>query len=259
MNIHQSQVDDTTFVNSADLSPDEVQNFLVTEGTFLSKFYLIDYTDGDVNSGFFDYDGDGVYHSADGDEPYCSDGSTTCVPDGTLASAGRSAAAAISQAAYDNGVNPKLLLVKLQVEQIIISAPDLLDTSQMNWAEGCASPSTFMDQLECAGQAYIDNYDETPSGTSPSTPYFWPVIASTPPTSDQIKASIQYAYAAPPTPPSASCNDGVLHTGCGLVSLYINNAATYAQYHYTPFMQTNTAGGGVRLFEQLWAQYSSKW
>ena len=46
-------------------------------------------------------------------------------------------------------------------------------------------------------------------------------------------------------------------TGLGRtpVGFAANTAATYAQYRYTPFIQSLGNGGGVYLFETIWRSF----
>lgn len=259
-----SQVDDATYVNFDDLDAAQIQTFFekVEPGrSVLARLYLIDHAIGVVNSGFYDKNGDGIYHRKEDGAPYCSDWTTSCVPEGTKASAGLSIAAAINQVAIAYDINPKLLIVKLQVEQGVVSAtsmqkigskngkpatPQQTDNA-LNWVMGCGPKTTFLAQVECAAANFRKKYD-----AAPTVPYFWPVD------SNHLNQSIQYEF----SPSKAECvdvgRDNKLAPGCVSVGFWIGSAPTYAQYKYTPFINTTQSGGGVQSFERWWFDYDSK-
>jgi hypothetical protein len=153
-------------------------------------------------------------------------------------------------AAVAGGVNPELLLTKLQVEkQLIINAPTLPSTARLNAALGCkgSGNQTFLAQLYCAASTYRTRLNNAMTLTFP---YFFRQINTIP------LQNVQYAYSAPA---GAPCQDTELAEGCALVGYYIADASTYSELKHTPFVQTSTSGGGVRLFETLWYQFSQVW
>jgi hypothetical protein len=252
-NIHTSQVTDANYTNYAALTGDQVQTFVENSNggypSFLASFYFVNPLipgDSGVESGFIDLHGTLQYAS---DDPiYCSDGSTTCLSVGTYATA--SAAAAIWLDAYFNGINPELLLTKLQVESSLNTKSSLPSVSTLNNALGCSGASTFNEQLYCSGTTFYNNYH-----ADPAEPTFFPVVSYN-------WEDIQYAYESGVTCEDVDSHSGdgdynELVDGCDVVGLSIATAATYAQYKFTPFVQTSTSGGGVRLFEQNWYNYSS--
>jgi hypothetical protein len=252
--IGQSQVTDSVYANPNDLSATGVQTFFNNSNSgpsFLASFYFVNVLypgSSGVESGFMDTNGNLQYDS--GEPMYCSDGSTTCLTPGTAATA--SAAAVLWIDAYIYGINPKLLLTKLQVEHSWNTQATLPTTGALNNAFGCGTSSpTFNEQLYCGAGLYNTRYVG-----DPSEPFFFPVVSYN-------WEDIQYAYSAPS---SAACEDvdstygdpdyNLLVDGCDVVGFSIATRATYAQYKFTPFVQTSTSGGGVRNFEQFWYNYS---
>jgi hypothetical protein len=246
----QSQVSNTTFTTPDDLSAAQIQTFLTnvpttsgTKGDFLAKFYL---DQNAASGGWYDPNSTGqpmeTYNpNTNGIKKYCPT-STSCPMKGDT---GELAASVIFNFATTYDINPKLLLVKLQKEKSLISQSTMPPALVLNKATGCggASQANFYSQLGCAANTFFNNYELDPT---PDTAYFWPVH------NGQVVNSIQFASSA-----SANCKDKVLTAGCALVGFWVTNAATFAQYKYTPFVQTTTTGGGVRLFEQIWQQYSN--
>jgi hypothetical protein len=241
----QSQVSNETFTDSSDLSVANIQTFFGSvpaangeDGDFLAHFYFDNNT---ANGGWYDPAANGntmdTYNpKIKGVKAYCPT-ADACPATGD---GGTSAASVISSIASASNINPKLLLVKLQKETSLISAAVMPSAKVLNKATGC-KPSAFYSQLSCSAATFSTNYALDPT---PNDPYFWPVNAG------HVSYSVQFA-----TSSSASCVDNKLATGCVLVGFPMNTAATFAQYKYTPFMQTTTSGGGVRLFEAIWAQY----
>jgi hypothetical protein len=238
-----SQVDNNGFINSTDLSASNIQTFfdnVISGGDFLAKFYFDDDT---VGAGWYNPNGTGknsdIY--AKTDQKYCPISSNCPVVGDT----GTSAAGRIARVAGDYGINPKLLLVKLEVEQSLISKSAMPKTPTLNYATGCPKKSNpdFLSQLDCAANTFITSFNLDPT---PNDPYFWPV-------SSRVANSIQLAYSVTAT---SGCVDNRLITGCVLVGFYANDAATFAQYRYTPFIDTFTNGlGGVGSFEYVWQEY----
>lgn len=246
--VQQSQVSNAQFTDAAALTAAQINTFFskVNAGSpsFMSAFYWTS-IGGSVEAGFFDANGDGVYHQADDGDPYCSDGTTTCVADGTLASSGLSAGIVVWYAADYFGINPELLLDRMQGESGLNRDADLPSDSLLNTALNCAGvgSGTYFGQLSCAAGTFAGWYV-----TVPSQPYFWPI--------DDASDSVQYAF-APATGGPTTCADGSLTSFCALVGFSMNNASTYSQYKYNPFVNTSQAGGGFYGFEQIWYQYSN--
>lgn len=248
--VTQSQVTNAQFTNSSALTAAQINTFFskVDGGSpsFMSAFYWTS-IGGSVEAGFFDENGDGVYHQTDDGDPYCSDGTTTCVADGTLASSGVSAGTAVWYAADYFGVNPELLLDRMQGESQLNVRDYLPSDTVLNSALNCGgypygSSATYFGQLACAAYLFAKWYI-----AAPSLPYFWPI--------DDGSDSVQYAFAD--GGPNAYCADGHLVSFCDFVGFNMNNASTYSQYKYNPFVNTSIGGGGFFGFEQLWYQYSN--
>ena len=114
-------------------------------------------------------------------------------------------------------------------------------------------------EIDCGAAQLRTNYDNSASHypvTSPPTYYFFPANQTEKNSypSINVTQSIQYEFG------SSHCDGSSSHhTDCDLVGFWIANAATEAQYHYTPFVQTDTTGthGGVFAFEKFWQQYDS--
>ncbi len=223
---HQSQVSDTTFTNAAALTATKINSFFKSHGSFLTHFYFV----GDT-AGFVDSNNNGVYDV--GEPLYCSDGSTSCLAKGAT---GVLASTQISSTTTSAGLNPQVLLVTMQKEQSLITAKTLPGYKKLNNALGCSTPSNFLSQLTCGAETLINRFEDVVT-----YPYFFPVVSSY---NSDIKLSV-----------TADCSDSVLVNGCYEVAFTINNAATYAEYEYTPFIQSLPAGGGVYLLEELWRQY----
>jgi hypothetical protein len=266
IDIGQSQVNNALFVDTTYLTQAQVQAFLQavpvkdsTATSFLANFYFVD-TNGDNSfvNGFFDANDDKKYD--EGDPMYCSDGSDDCIPLNTPGLPANLVSQMIVNAAVNYGINPGLLLVKLQVEHQLntvtveptyCSVTGPADCAILNDAMGCMGAMTFFDQLNCAASVYYTHFQ---SGMGPTFkyPYFFPQKNQIP------YQNIQYAAS---TAENVSCKVRTLVDGCFLVGYYVGDASTYSQIKYTPFVQTSSApaGGGVRLFEQLWFNYSQSW
>lgn len=257
-NLHQSQVDDTTFVNSQDLTQVQVQTMLSGKGvaerlpaSFLANFYF----DSGGNGGWFDANSTGQlienYTGNGSTDPnaYCPTSSTCPIngDEGTLASQ------RIVDVSKEYGINPKVLLVELQKEEGLIGYPATSQTQPipcpqvLNNAMGCSGNPTFDMQLTCGAKALITNFNAA------TIPYFFSVSSAG--GASGTNSSIQYAHTS-----NASCDKDFLRPGCVLVGFMMNTRATVTQYRYTPFVQTTTTPpntGGVRQFEQIWFQYAA--
>jgi hypothetical protein len=245
--IGQSQVTDAVFTDTSALNATGIQEFFDHYGTFLADFYFDSHTE---EGGWYNPDGTGqtmdTYSSTD--DAYCP----TVSQCPAVGDTGINAATVLLKAAVAGGVNPELLLTKLQVEkQLIINAATLPSVGRLNAALGCkgSGNQTFLAQLYCAASTYRTRLNDAEKLTFP---YFFPQI------NDDPIQNVQYAYSAPNLT-GETCNEEVLMNGCAFVGYYVADASTYSELKYTPFVQTSTEGGGVRLFETLWLQFSQVW
>jgi len=235
---HESQVTDIAFTDSPALDSAGIQAFLNSQGSFLAKFVFVGTT-----GGFVDVNGNGMLDN--GEPTYSATG--VPVP---LHSTGRSAAAVLSTIALNRGINPKILLATLEKESSLISQQSLpiirnkIDqtTTILNFAMGCNSKNqslkNFAAQLQCAAMTFINLFNESAlSGRTVNYPFFFRSVDG-----------IHHAVTAP-------CNLKVLPSGCKSVAFNVVNAATFAQYRYTPFIQALVNGGGVYRFEYLWSLF----
>jgi hypothetical protein len=216
---HESQVTDTEFVDSAAMDVAAIQKFLDDQGSFLAKFVLV----GQIG-GFIDSNGNGML---DAGEPTYSPSGTPALP---VHVHGISAATVIANAASGQGINPKILLATAEKENSLISKSTLPSTSVLNFAMGCATSSNFESQVQCAAKTLIHRFNDTQVfGRTISYPFFF------------------------------RASDNVQHNVTGLgrtpVGFAVSTRATYAQYRYTPFIQSLGTGGGVFLFESVWKRF----
>ena len=252
-----SQVDDTTFVNSAALSPVQLQKFFTKAkaGSLLARFYFD--TTNPNNGGW-------AISAATGNQTNIYSGSglpsatTYCELDAqkhrTICplSGDQGELAAYFIIADTNGVNPEVIGATLQKESGMITNIAVPTTvpklAAFDAAMGCGSGS-FNTEIACGAARFLRWYNDT----NPTYPYFFPVnLNEKEHPTGPITHSIQYAY-------SATKCDANVHTNCDMVGFWLSDAATYAQYKYTPFVQTQTTGsfGGFRSFEQFWFNYSN--
>ncbi len=224
-NFHTSQVTDQTFTDSTAMNRDTIQTFFEARGSFLAKFILV----GTIG-GFLDMNGNGTL---DSDEPtYSATG--TPIP---LGSTGPSAATIFFNKATEKGINPKLLIATAEKEQSLITeAPSTMLPSlkRLNGAMGCAlnqsKLTNFVAQIGCAAKALSDHFHETSA----------------------FNREILYPFFFHAT-------DGMRHYVTGLgrkyVGFEVTTAATYAQFRYTPHIQSLPNGGGVYRFELVWQRF----
>jgi hypothetical protein len=219
----ESRVSNATFIDSGAMDTAAIQQFLSANGSFLANFVLVGRL-----GGFVDTNNDGMHDS--GEPTY----SATNVPL-PLHVRGVSAASVFSRIAEGQGINPKVLLVTAEKENSLISRSALPSTAVLNFAMGCGSSSNFVDQIDCAAKTLVHRFEDTTAfGRVLNYPFF-------------VKASDGIRHAV-----TARCNTQPFPQGCEQVAFTLENAATYAQYRYTPFIQSLTNGGGVYLFETLW-------
>ncbi len=221
-NFHQSQVTDGAFIDSGALSEAQIQAFFVVHGSFLAHFILVG-----LIGGFEDLNGNGALDPGEPIylTPFAVDHGLTLRPHVR----GERAATIFAREAMANRVNPKVLLATAQKEQgLIINRPTLPDTDTLNFAMACGAATNFVAQVDCAASAFRKNFDLTPS-----EPTFFKVVAN-------LNQDVQQFV-----------------TGLGNepVGFLINTRATYAQYKYTPHIQSLPNGGGVYLFEILWKRF----
>ena len=134
LNLQQSQVDDTAYNNDTDLSAANIEtmlrsNSLVSGGSFLAAFYLNDNGNGGWILPTTTGAATNTYNSGT-DTAYCGG---ACPTSGDT---GKYVATYIAQAASTSGINPKLLLVKLQVESSLVSSVSIPSDSLLNFAFG---------------------------------------------------------------------------------------------------------------------------
>lgn len=274
----KSQVGDTAFQNSSDLSQTAIQTFLSDEGSFLATFYVDTTTPS--NGGWIDTAGGTTSTYTSSDTPYCmlttptdkTSDRTICPRGGE---SGTLLSSLLSSTASSNTINPKLLLVKMQVEAHLISSPTLpLSSSDddadidllygLDKALGCNRSLNIgtAAQLSCGASTYSSRFSDAGAFTYP---YFFPVDSSeksalASDSGADITQSIQYAYASPSGNTEGTNGVGCQeanHLNCDLVGFNIYDKSTKVQYNYTPFVQTYTTSGGVRLFEYVWAKYTA--
>jgi hypothetical protein len=162
-------------------------------------------------------------------------------------SRGRAASSIFSNVATDKGINPQVLLATAEKENSLISRPTIpiidsrgIDVTNkvLNFAMGCGASSNFSDQIKCAAKYLIIRFNETTVfGRAVSYPFFFRAT-------DGIRHAV-----------SERCNVQPFLSGCKQAAFAVENAATYAQYRYTPFIQSLLNGGGVFLFEKVWQSF----
>jgi hypothetical protein len=277
---HQSQVSASEFTTNA-LTQAQIQTFISNNwsSAMVLKFYIDTTTPG--NGGWYDPSGTGAttetfpatqgslitYCPSAGNCPATGDAGTlvseaiynaavnavnNCVPSGTCNSTSPFT------------INDEVLLATMQKESGLVQSGLLSNNgttfssgavTTLNGAFNSGSLADFGDQLTNAAQTFASRYNDTVAyfdnsySLSWPTPFFWPVNASS------VNNSLQYIWYN-----SGHCTDNTLQTSCALVAFNINNAQTYAQYEYTPFVNVYFSGpswGGEEGFEQEWLQYST--
>ncbi|MFZ0318311.1 MAG: PQQ-binding-like beta-propeller repeat protein [Candidatus Sulfotelmatobacter sp.] len=218
---HQSQVTDAEFTDANAMSASAIQSFLDGQGSFMSKLVIIS-----DQGGFIDQNGNGKLDK--GEQVYVSSPPQECnAPCGpfALGSTGMLASSVFENAATTYGINPEVLLATAEKENSLVVAGKLPGVGALNWAMGCGKASDFLSQINCSANTFATQF-----GLTPSEPFFL----------QEPKFNIQHYV-----------------TGIGrqVVAFQIQTAATYAQYRYTPFIQSSATGGGVYLFESIWAAY----
>jgi hypothetical protein len=219
-NFHQSQVSDASFGNIATMATSDIQKFLSNHHSFLAHFILVG-----TDEGFEDLHGTGVFE--DRDPTYSTSGEPVLTP-GTR---GTSVATLIYQAAIQYTLNPQVLLATAQKEKSLISAPALPTADILNYGMGCRKPTNFKTQIMCAASTLTGHFKDTTDGFGHNITYPFFFRAT-----NGIR---QY----------------VTNSGLQAVGFSVDNAATYTQYRYTPYIQALSTSGGVYQFELEWAQY----
>jgi len=220
-NFHQSQVTDTEFTDTSAMSTTAIQSFMVNQDSFLSRLIVISSL-----GGFIDQNGNGQLDQ--GETVYVSNPAQECkAPCGPfpLGSTGTPAAGIFENAAVTYGVNPKILLTTAEKENSLITRSKIPSAGVLNFAMGCGKKSDFLSQLNCSADTLVYQFNQTPS-----EPFF-------------LKQ------------PSYNIQHNVAGMGLTKVAFQIQDAATYSQYRYTPFIQSKPTGGGVYLFEHLWSLF----
>jgi hypothetical protein len=218
-NFHRSQVTDTEFTNSSSMDTNAIQRFFRTRGSFLAKFILVQRI-----GGFIDTNGNG---RLDTSEPTYLVNPSQPIP---LHATGVSASSVFFNAATGRGINPKVLIATAEKENSLISRPTLPSRNLLNFAVGCGTPSDFVGQIQCSARTFVNRFHDTRAFGRPiSYPFFF------------------------------HASDGVRHAVTNLgrqpVGFAVNTASTYAQYRYTPFIQSLQNGGGVFLFEKVYNDF----
>jgi uncharacterized repeat protein (TIGR03803 family) len=222
-NFHQSQVTDTEFTDTNTMSAQDIQSFFQGYGSFMSEFVLIS-----KKGGFIDSNNNGRLDA--GETVYVSKPPHECpAPCGPfkLGATGTAASVVFKNAAMTYGLNPQILLATAEKENSLVSDQKIPSASVLNFAMGCnlKLDFDFLSQIACSANSFVLRFKETPS-----EPFFF----------KEPKFNVQHYV-----------------TGLKLrvVAFEVQTAATYAQYRYTPFIQAKKNGGGVYLFERLWAHY----
>lgn len=140
--------------------------------------------------------------------------------------AGKLISQIIHDAANANGINAQVILVTLQKEQGLITAPNPTD-AQLNHAMECGSPSNIKAQIECGAQTFKQHFDN-----APAMPYIFRRGSSA--------GQDSVGYYDPLRDIRVS------------VSMKVTNKASYSLYKYTPWIRYNQDGGGNLLFYQIW-------
>jgi hypothetical protein len=235
--IHQSQASDTTFIDTTSFVESNIETFFETTSSYLAHFYL-DATN-PAAGGWYNPKATGTTDTFKSGYPtYCPYTYNTVPLCPAVNDTGTRAAQLISSAALTNSVNPQVLLATLQKEYGVALKTKRPTDAALNEAMGCGN-SDFAAQITCSAQTFHGLY-----GLYPGATYFFPVNQAERKAypNGRVTKSIQYSWTTPP----AVCN-AVKHTNCDLVGLLLDDAATYAQYEYTPFVQTSEGGtrGGV--------------
>lgn len=217
-NFHESQVSNSDFKDSTSMNAAAIQTFFAAHGSFLARFFLV----GTIG-GFLDTNGNAKFDA--GEPAYSASG--VPVP---LHAHGKSAAEIFATNAAAHGVNPKLLIATAQKENGLVSTAALPAVGKLNSAMGCGQSSNFVRQIQCSAKTLANRFADT----------------------NAFNRKIAYPFFFHAT-------DGIQHTVTDLgrqkVGFAVNTAATYAQYRYTPFIQSQATGGGVWLFEKLWRDF----
>lgn len=206
-------VDNSVFLNAASMSPQDIQNFLVTRGSGLSSrsFQLNCYGPTSLER---------QWYTAAG------------APCDQITPASH----IIYYASQIYGVNPRVILATLQKEQSLITSPNPTDW-QINQAMGyacpttgqCAGNSTFFYQIDSGTWVLRFHYERARGNMnwwSPSTSW---------------TCGTEKNYYKPNLYPNQNVNfydeDGVMYR-----THFISNAATSAFYCYTPHTYNNPQG-----------------
>jgi hypothetical protein len=234
---HKSQVTDTDFVAKAKMDARQIQSFFEKPqyDSFLARFYLIgDEGDG----GFFDANDDGKLDMGDtaykpGEEKECETFPCLGFQEG---STGQLAAVVFANAAEEYGINPEVLLTTEEKEgEAPITSKSFPSASGLDFAFGCdGEPTDFYSQIDCAADTLARWFNN-----------------------DKKKDTYFFAIKGGP------CYGKTQQDVCTWVSDLSNKqnvgfqvltAATYAQYKYTPFIETQKLGG-VYSFELNWRKF----
>ena len=242
-----------------------IQRFLTTKGSFLKDFYLSTKT----KEGFYDGSGgragewdpgiDTLYEPAAlnnsaGNLTRGNNKWDNCTGEGENQECGtkRSASDLIARIAVNpcqnslgsceipsRSVNPRMILATMQKEQSAValqSYPTKPDR-ELNLIMGCSEIAgwrNFVDQIQCGAETFLKRYSETHfNGRSLEFPFFF------------------------------KKSDGILHGGIrpnpigDPVAFSVMNRATYIQYRYTNWTETEPGAGGVYLFNAIWEGYST--
>jgi hypothetical protein len=164
----------------------------------------------------------------------------------------------VSQLIYNDAtadgvnVNPQVLLATLQKEYGVALKKNWPSNDALDEAMRCDGKTDFATQITCGANTFNTNFTGYPVGDDA---YLFPVngAGKSKYPSGRVTKSIQYSWTAPP----AVCN-ATQHTDCDLVGFSMENAATYAQYKYTPFIQTSVDGGCVYSFEYWWLEFTNE-
>jgi len=233
---HRSQVTDVQFTDSSAMTADQIEMFFENPkyDSFLAKFYLIG---GKGGGGFFDANGDGKLDVGDtayvpGKEQVCETFPCLGFKEGTTGSLASTVFATVS---VTNGINPQVLLATEEKEaEALITSKTFPLADGLDLAFGCPSePTDFYSQIVCAAHTLGMWFNGDKKDK-----YFFPVTGG-PCFGDEQRDRCLWVSSL---------------KRLKNVGFEVFTAATYAQYKYTPFIETKRLGG-VYSFELNWRKF----
>jgi hypothetical protein len=212
---------DSVFVNSGSMTEQQIQSFLVSQGS-----YLANYTIPAAHNETYDFNGDGNL------ETYWA--GTEIGPVGhEVDSTGWTASHLIYEVSQWYGINPQVILVTLEKEQSLITMSGY-ETYGNDWAMGYA----YTDSGIVAACGTSTNNNPTGSCAGLAMQIDWGA------------GSLMFNYngSADKNPSVSPYWEGNTITIDGS-SIYIGNNSTASLYRYTPH---NTYGGNFRTYFNDW-------